>query len=292
MWILLSLFFAIWASIGFVIVKKLVRSLDSIVVLFLSLVFALPFMIILLLLTTGFPKINPYFFLAIGIAAILDVVAMSASYKAIKLSPLSEISPISSFTPVFALIFAVIFLREIPTPMRLLGVIIVVIGAYVLNIAEIKKGFFEPVKKLAYNKGVQLFFLTNFLWSITPIFQKIAIQNTSPLTPLVGPLVDYALVIIILSPVVFKKLYQSKETVRNVKKSFWIFILIGIFGTLSQYAAYTAFSLTNPGYALSVFRLSAIFTIILAYFFLKEKNIGEKLLGAVIMIIGVILIVI
>jgi drug/metabolite transporter (DMT)-like permease len=292
MWILLSLFFALWAAIGFVVIKKLTQSLDPMVVLFLSLIFALPFMILILVFTTGFPSVNLYFFLAIGAAAVLDVVAMSASYKAIKLSPLSEISPISSFTPMFALIFAVIFLHEVPTGIRLLGVIIVVVGAYLLNISEIKKGFLEPIKKLAYSKGVQLFFLTNFLWSITPILQKTAIKNTFPLTPLVGPLFDYALVIAIISPVVIKKLYQSKETVRNVKKSLWVFVLIGIFGALSQYAAYTAFSLTNPGYALSVFRLSAIFTIVLAYFFLKEKNIGEKLLGAIVMIIGVILIAI
>jgi drug/metabolite transporter (DMT)-like permease len=292
MWIILSLYFAIWSAISFVIIKKLVRSFDSVVVLFLSLLIAIPFMLVFLILTTGFPSLNANFLLAIFASAVIDVFAFLASYKAIKIASVSEIAPVSSFSPVFTLIFAMIFLKEVPTEIKLFGVIIVVVGAYFLNISGIKKGALEPIKKLASNKGVQLFFFANFLWAITPIFQKVAIQNTFPMTPLIGPIFDYGLVAAILLPIVLRKLKQSKEAFKTIKKSLWVLVILGFFGALSQYAAYTAFSLANLGYVISIFRLSSIFAIILGALFLKETGIREKLLGAVIMLIGAILVAI
>ena len=57
----------------------------------------------------------------------------------------------------------------------------------------------------------------------------------------------------------------------------------------------TAFSLilrilSNPignvGYALALFQLSTLVSIILGYRIFKEQNIKKKLLGAIIMVIG------
>ena len=69
-------------------------------------------------------------------------------------------------------------------------------------------------------------------------------------------------------------------------------LILGFFGALSQFAAYTAFSLANLGYVTSIFRLQSIFIILLAALFLKEKDIREKLLGALVMLIGAVLVAI
>jgi drug/metabolite transporter (DMT)-like permease len=45
------------------------------------------------------------------------------------------------------------------------------------------------------------------------------------------------------------------------------------------------------GYALSLFQLSAIVSVLLGYGFFKERDISKKLIGSAIMIIGTIVII-
>ncbi|OGH06980.1 MAG: hypothetical protein A2W22_00690 [Candidatus Levybacteria bacterium RBG_16_35_11] len=158
-----------------------------------------------------------------------------------------------------------------------------------MNVKHIHHGFFEPIKKLISHKGVQLFFLATFLWAITPIFQKIALENTFPKTPLMASFADGFFVVLFLTPFVLSKI---KLSLPKVKSYIWIFLILGFFGALSQFAAYTAFSLANLGYVTSIFRLQSIFIILLAALFLKEKDIREKLLGALVMLIGAVLVAI
>lgn len=289
MWFSFALFFALWSAINFVVLKKILSKLDSLVTLFLSVLFTLPFSFIIVYLTSGIPNANFSFFQSTIIAGIIDVVAFIATVWALKSSPISEIAPLSSITPIFTTIIAIFLLKEIPTLPKTLGIIILAIGAYFLNISQIKNGLLAPVKKLFQSKGVQLYFFANILWSITPVLQKNAILNTFPKTPMFASFVDFLIIVIIIMPFAVRRIRVGKI---NFKKYLWVFLLLGTFNALSQYAAYTAFSLANVGYVNSIFKFSSVFIILLGFIFLKEKNIKEKLLGAVIMLIGAIIVAI
>ena len=52
-----------------------------------------------------------------------------------------------------------------------------------------------------------------------------------------------------------------------------------------------AINLTLVAYVVSVKRTSAIMSVLFGYFIFKERGIKERLIGATIMIIGVLLIV-
>jgi drug/metabolite transporter (DMT)-like permease len=289
MWVSLALFYALWVSINLTVIKKILSSLDSLATLFLSLLFTLPFSFAIVYFTNGIPHANFNFFQSIIIAGILDVIAFIASFWALKSSPISEIAPLSSITPIFTAILAIFLLKEIPTLPKTLGIIIIVIGTYLLNISQVKNGILAPLKKLFQSKGVQLYFFANLLWSITPVLQKNAIINTFPKTPMFASLIDLSVILIILLPFAVRRIRVQKI---NFKKYLWIFLLLGIFNALSQYAAYTAFALTYVGYANAIFKSSTVFIVLLGFIFFKERNIKEKLLGAVIMLIGAIIVAI
>jgi drug/metabolite transporter (DMT)-like permease len=289
MWFALALFYALWASINLTVIKKILSSLDSLTALFLSLLFTLPFSFAIVYLTSGIPHANLNFFQSIIIAGVLDVIAFVASFWALKSSPISEIAPLSSITPIFTAILAIFLLKEVPTLPKIIGIIIIVIGTYFLNISQVKNGILAPVKKLFQSRGVQLYFFANLLWSITPVLQKNAILNTIPKTPMFASLVDFSVIVILLLPFAIQRIRIKKI---NIKRYFWIFLLLGFFSALSQYAAYTAFSLTYVGYANATFKFSSVFMIFLGFIFFKEKNIKEKLLGAAIMLIGAVIVAI
>jgi len=66
--------------------------------------------------------------------------------------------------------------------------------------------------------------------------------------------------------------------------------LILCIGTM-QYTTNYVFSHMNVGYALALFQLSTLVSIILGYKIFQESNIRKKLVGSVIMIIGSVLII-
>lgn len=288
MWFLYSLFFAVWSAISTFLVKSLTKKISYLPLLYILFVFNIPFTFFLLLFLGGIPKVTPYFYLYTGASAILDTIAFICSFLAISKSQLSIISPISSFTPVFTTFIAAVTLNEIPTSTnKIIGILFVVFGAYLLNVADIKQGVMMPFKRLFSNTGVKLSLLSYFIWSITPIFQKKAIFETQPQIPLFASFFGALLVFVFLTPFAFKKALKYKKEIKfNLK---W-FIILGIGGAFAQAAAFAAFSLVFLGYSTSVFRLSTLFIIIIGGVFLKEERIKERLLGGIVMLLGTVLI--
>lgn len=245
-------------------------------------------MVVLLLFLGGFPSAPAQFYLFMAIAGLLDALAFLSILYALRHAPLSLVSPISAFNPVFTTFFAMVFLREVPHPLKFLGVVIIVLGTYLLNVSDIKQGIWKPFVNVFANRGVQLALFTNFLWGITPVFQKQAIFLTTPETPLYASFIGTIFMTLFILPFTLK---QLPKAVKPTQKNLGSFLVLGIFIALSQYAAYTAFSLTNVGYVSAVFKLSTLFTILLGVFFFKEKRIAERLLGATVMVFGTLLLI-
>lgn len=286
MWFILSLLFAVWTSISLFLIKKISKKLSPMLVFFGQFLFIIPFQVLLLLLLGQLSAVSIDFILLILAAAIFDLVAFSLSFWSIKHEEISLTSPIASFNPVFVTIFAIFFLGETPNLAKWIGIITIVLGAYLLNISEAKGGLLKPLKKLFLNKPVQAFLFANLIWGITPVFQKKAIQLTSPM---MASTIENILLLLMLLPLVYGKI---KPNGKAFKKEIPIFLILGSIGALGTVAAYTAFSLTYVGYASAVFKLSTLFTIIIGGVFLKETNTKERLLGGLVMFLGIILIII
>jgi len=251
----------------------------------ISLSFVLPFSIGFLIFF-GVPAFTPEFWKFLITVSILDTIAAVIYYKALSMSEISLLAPISSFNPAFVLIFATIFLHENPTPVKLIGILLIIIGAYLLNVDQIRAGIFKPVSKLLSDRGVKLFLVSNLIWGMTPILQKKAIFQTSPTTPVVVPLIETVFIIIFLLPFLFK----MKNVKKYVKVNLKTLLAYGSLASVGQFAALTAFSLNNVAYVTAVFKLSALISIVMGAILFKEHHIQERFLGALVMVIGTILI--
>ncbi len=289
LWFFLSLFVAASSSTTNILTKKISKEVSPLRFLILYFGFIIPFDILLLLFLGGAPIVSSsfHFFMILSIG--LDVVAFICSIKGIQLSDLSLIVPLSSFLPVFTLIFNAILFKEIPTPVKLFGIVLIVIGVYVLNLKDIRKGFLRPIQDVIFDRGAQLFLLANFIWSLTPIFQKQAVLATFPQTPAYISVVNSIGIFGILLLIILLK--KQKISIPTIKKYSPLFLLLGILGAASQFAAFTAFSLTNVAYPNAVFKLSTLITVVFGGVLLKEKNILSRLVATIIMLAGVILLI-
>ncbi len=230
------------------------------------------------------PELDSVFFVITFLAIPLDIIAVLLYIRAIKVSPLSLTLPFLSLTPIFLIVTSYIILGEKPDKFGFIGIILVVIGAYLLNVHTISQGFLAPFRAIAEEKGSVLMIIVAFIFSIGVCLGKIAIQHSSTEFFCVVYILLLSLFLFII--VSFKcKHFLSKSISRPVP-----FIFIGMLIAIMIITHLKAISLIEVSYMVSVKRLSILIGVIYGVMFFKETNIKERFLGATVMVSGIILI--
>ncbi|MEW6410170.1 MAG: DMT family transporter [Nitrospirota bacterium] len=284
LWIFYSFISAFTLSTADALSKKALSRFDEYIIAWTRVAFAAPLLTVILFFIE-IPELDATFWMVTAMLLPLEIGAKIMYIKAIKASPLSLTIPFLAFTPVFLILTSFIFLGEIPNLYGVIGILLVVAGGYTLNIQEFKEGIFEPVKAVFKEKGSLYMLIIAFVYSITSNLGKIAILHS---TPLFFGAIYYVIVAIVFTPVA---LWRSQE-MRNLNffrdnYSRIIFPLIGIAITLSIFAHNLAIVLTNVSYMIAVKRTSMLFSVGYDYFIFEERKIMGRLVGCVIMIVGV-----
>lgn len=128
----------------------------------------------------GWPEFDAAYWLpALGSLA-LNVVANLAFIYALKLSPLSITLPLLSLTPVITTLLGVPLLGEVPSLRQWLGIVVVVVGAFLLNLQAGERVTLRTlVTSFWRERGVRWMLLVVFCWSIVPPLDKLAFQEAS-----------------------------------------------------------------------------------------------------------------
>ena len=289
MWFTYALAFAVISSFSVIVAKKVMRDVDHFTYLLVVSILTAPFLLAFAVIFFDVPSLDAVFWRATLTGTLISVAGSLLVYKAIRESEISLVNPISAFNPVFTAIIAFFILGEAIGFKGFLGIAVVVMGAYVLQISKSKRGLLEPIKALAKHKGVQLSFIAYFLWAITPSFEKTAILHTFPQNPSFAAFVGKTISIFLLAAVALKK---SSTPFKKILLNWKLILLDGVFGGVGIAVAFMAYSLAPLGYATAIFKLSVIIVPILGWKFFKEANVKERILGSVIMLTGVILLLI
>jgi uncharacterized membrane protein len=173
-WFFIALMAAFFESLKDVFSKKSLKNTNEYLVALSLSLFALPFLLPLLFFIE-IPILGNNFWWALIIGGILNTIATILFIKSINCSDLSLTIPLIAFTPLFLLFTSPLILGEFPTLTGFIGVILIVIGAYELNIKKQKQGYLEPLKALFKDKGPRLMLLVAFIWSITSNIDKIGV---------------------------------------------------------------------------------------------------------------------
>lgn len=126
----------------------------------------------------GGGRIEPSYLWPAAASVVLNIVANLAFFEAVRVSPLSLTIPFLSFTPVFAALIAMPLLGEVPGPLQMAGILLVVGGAFLLT----SGGGMRPGKvwrAFLEEKGSPLMMLVALLWGATITFDKLAVERSS-----------------------------------------------------------------------------------------------------------------
>jgi drug/metabolite transporter (DMT)-like permease len=118
-----------------------------------------------------------YWLPALGSVA-LNVVANLAFLQAVRISPLSVTVPLLSLTPVFTALLGFVVLGERPVPLDLVGIALVVVGAFWLNLGMTEGQ--SSARAFLSQPGAWLMAGTALLLSLTIPLDKLAVGRASP----------------------------------------------------------------------------------------------------------------
>lgn len=221
------------------------------------------------------------FFSLTFLAGFLCTMGIVCIIKAIHIGELSVVGPINSYKSVVGLIAAFLFLGEIPTLIALLGIFLIIWGSkYIFETTS--EGFTINVFK---RKDIQLRFLALILTGTeAAILKKIILISSVEACYIfwcfMGLFWSFVFVILL-----------KKNLLVKLKNFIPYVLIISLNLGLMEYSTNYVFSKMNVGYALALFQLSSIVTVVFGYKFFKEQNLIKKLIGSLIMIIGSVLII-
>jgi len=278
-WVIYALITAFSIATADAISKKaLVRS-NEYVIAWVRQGYSLPFLVVAFFII-DIPPLDNTFWLTLLIVIPLDVTAIILYIKAISISPLSLTIPFIALSPVFVIITAFVILGELPDISGLIGILLIVTGAYLLNVRATRHGVLGPIMAIKREKGSVLMIIVALIFSFTSTLGKVAVMHSSPL--FFGAFYPFILTFI------FTIITGFKGQLSGIISRPLIFLGIGFCMAVMMLSHYLAISLTDVAYMISVKRCSLLFSVIYGWVLFREISISERLIGSVLMIAGVV----
>lgn len=283
MWVVLGLLVAAGFSFQDIFAKNLVRTHDSRLVAWGWYAFSLPWLWIVFLLTPNKTFGWDLVFLA-GLDSILLTTATILYVRALQISDLSLVVPMLSFTPVFMLLTSRWMLDEMPGILGVVGIVMIAMGSYLINIRHRNIGFLEPWFRLFKDRGTRYALITALLYSIGANIDKLAVSRySSPVW----------LCFLVSSTALLMGLYllaRKDFSFRPICASWRPLMILGAVFALSYLLQLAVIMMTLASYLVAVKRMSVVFSSFYGVWILRESSFKERLPGIMLMILGVILI--
>lgn len=282
-WIIIALV-ACFAEAGRAIVIKKHPDINPHILVFNTRLIA--FVIILSLLP--FNSLNvlqdniPEFIIALIVTVFFTLIATILKLRVIMVEEISRTSPLLALTPLFIIPWSIIILGESPSPLALIGILVVIGGAIV-----IKSNYDKDSKKLSWN-SIYLILIILILYGLTTVVDKVGIRNSNAYTYTfiwtLCSLLSSSYVLITNKP---REIFKETLSKFNLfQGSLWAIAFLG-----QQFAVGLSMHIPmNTGYIKSIMYVGILFSVIVGGRIFKEKNLLLKLSGAVTIISGNIII--
>lgn len=231
--------------------------------------------------------IQNQFWINILLAAFLDMAGTLFLVLSLSKTDLSVFGPLNAYKVVFSMLLALIFLGEVPSLQGFSGVIIILLGSFLL---------FPPATTTQSNRlwqlfkqrGVQYRFLSILLFSIGTLSLKTAVVSG-------GALATTLYWCLFGLPLSIGLYYQFggkhwRMDWQSAQKHQTHFIWLGACIFLMQYTTMLVFSQLLVAYSLALFQLSMVLQVFLGYRIFHEKHILRRMAACGVMIAGCLLV--
>jgi drug/metabolite transporter (DMT)-like permease len=283
MWLVLALAAALFQVLRNTAMKRLGHALDEYINVWGRFTFLLPFALLGCLLG-GFPVIKPGFVgwcALFGVSQTLSTLALS---KALKLSEISLVTALWKVSLLVLLGVAWVTIGERPSALGIAGVLLSATGVYLLNVNRARVSFWQPLFVLLTDRGQRYTLLAALLYAPSVVTIKLAILASDAAT---GTLGGYLAASAIMTPIA---LATSGRHFMRLPRHWKEFVALGLFAALTTISQGQAYTLTLSSYVEAVKQVEILFAMAVGVLaFGEAQRVRESALGAVVMLIGTIL---
>lgn len=288
-WILLVLLSVVFRTILYAVQKEYSESYsEGMIMLMISaggaLILAPVTVYIILTNTITFNQLSVS---TVLISGILNAIAIVLLTIALKEGDLSIVGPLSSIGPLVTAIVEPTVRSIVIPPTVVIGSFITVAGVVILSSDGASK---EDIKKALTKKSTLFAFLTSLCYGIASIADATG-------TKVLHPVVFSEIIMILMTIVSIGYIYTYDNTdkplsnhlkTENIKKFLGVFTILGGLKAGHMYWLFYGFPIAPSATQVSILIQSTnIGLITIGWLFFNEKNIGRRLIGAIIIMIGI-----
>jgi len=223
------------------------------------------------------------------IAASLAVGSNALLVYALQSTGLSVLGPINAYKSVISLVLGVFLLGEIPAPLGLVGVLLIVAGSYFVVDRDSNQPRANAFALFFRERGIQFRCAALALSATEAIFLKRALLLSSPLITFIFwsilglPIAAAAIVLLVRA--------RLRNDVMVLRNHWRTYVRLAATTGVMQLTSLLTFGKLQVGYSLALFQLSTLISVFLGYRYFQEGQIRKRLVGSLIMTAGAALIV-
>ena len=287
MWFYIAISAALVSGISVILSKQTLSKVGPAVLYWASLAISTP-LIAFFAFKNGIPNLSGIFFIGALGSIIFYTFSRILQFRVIRDAPLSHVYPLIALSPISTLILAFLPpISERPSALSLLGVLISLVGTYILNISSVREGLFEPFKILFRNKFAFLMLISVVTLGFVNAFDKIAIKGTDPQNTIFALFFENIVIVFGMLPYFIPKL---KDVFSQISMNKWPLLSLGVLAAISNSLGFISIGNGNVGIVSALFRTQIFFALLFSFLLFKDKPKFETIIGSIIMISGVVLI--
>lgn len=285
MWIIYAFGSAFFAGITAILAKIGIKNTDSNLATAIRTIVILVFSWLMVFIVESFntiPNLTMKTIIFLILSGLSTGLSWLCYFKALQLGNVNKVTPIDKSSTILTMILAMIFLNEEITLLKIVSIILIGIGTYMM--IEKKK----DDKVASDNKWLFFAIGSAVFASLTSILGKVGIEGVESN---LGTAIRTIVVLVMAWIVVFVTRKQTE--IKNIDKKSWKFLIFsGLTTGLSWLCYYKALQDGQASIVVPIDKLSILITIAFSYFYLKEKLNKKSVTGLIGIIVGTLLLLI
>jgi drug/metabolite transporter (DMT)-like permease len=283
MWFLLALLSALFQVLRNMSMKHLGHALDDTINVWGRFTFILPFLAGFVF-WHGVPALQPGFWGYVIAFGIMQTVATLSLSKALQLSDISIVTALWKISLLLLVIFAFLTLGETPSLLGMLGILVSVLGVYLLNVQKSRRSVWAPVRELFVDRGLRYTLLSAVFYAPTVVLIKQVIVLSDPYF---ANLMAYLAASLTVLPLVLQR--SARHFVQMPR--YWpSFLSMGLFACLSSVCQSIAYQMTLTSYVEAAKQAEILFALAIGYAVFHERaRVWTILPGSLTMMLGIML---
>jgi uncharacterized membrane protein len=222
-----------------------------------------------------------------GIYLLIDILLVSVAnllyFLALQVSPMSLCVPFLAFTPIFLIPTGFVMLGELPAPLKLAGVALIVVGSLVMHRRLFAVGWMAPVQAIVKEPGSRYMLMVACIFSVTnPLEKKLVLMSDIYIQAFAFGL-GLCIFLFILAMV------KKEDFVAAVRKNLPWVVTAGVGDGVALLLQLAAYRYIDVVITVSIKRAGIVLSVFSGWLFFRERGITDKVIAASVMFAGVLI---